>query len=162
MQIVSLFYELKCRCFKSQACRFIEVEHDVHVLHGLTYGTFQEVIDARGDEQLIAVLLDMHQCLIGVHHLLQIYWLVAIVGEGCSLVEVLIDLNHILYRGWCLDNGGTEDATGKVTTIGDEVDVGIKITLYLFQRLTDLSNVLMLEGFIDAALTATSSLSRFR
>ena len=70
-------------------------------------------------------------------------------GKGSSLVEVLIDLNHILYRGRCLDNSGTEDAAGEVATIGDEVDVGIKIALNLCQRLADLCDVLMLEGLID-------------
>ena len=41
LQIVSRFCELECRCFEAETCRFIEAEHDVHVLYGLTYSTFQ-------------------------------------------------------------------------------------------------------------------------
>ena len=71
-------------------------------------------------------------------------------GEGCIFIEVFVCLNHILY--WCrrLDDCCAEDATGKVATVGDEVDIGIKITLNLLQTLTNLSDVLVLEGLIDA------------
>ena len=71
-------------------------------------------------------------------------------GEDGILIEVLVGFDDIFHRRWCLDDGGTEDATGEVTTIGDEIDVGIEVALYLFQTLTDLSDVLMLEGFVDA------------
>ena len=54
------------------------------------------------------------------------------------------------YGSRCLDDCCAEDATGKVATIGDEVNIGIEITLNLLQTLANLGDVLMLEGLIDA------------
>ena len=88
----------------------------------------------------------MYQGLVGVHHLLQVDGFVAVVSEGGIGIEVLVGFDDILYRSRCLHHSRTEDATGKVTTIGDEIDVGIEVALYLFQTLTE----------------ATSSFSRFR
>ena len=121
----------------------------------------------------------MHQCLVGVHHLLQVDGFVAVVGEGGIGIELLIGFDNIFHGRWSLDDSSTEDTTGEVTTIGDEVDVGVEVALYLFQTLTDLRDVLMLERLVDAqvvvapgemgrpvdpvmALTATSSFNRFR
>ena len=97
----------------------------------------------------------MDQCLVGVHYLLQVEGLVAIVGEGGITIKVLIGLDDVLYGSWRLDNGCAEDASGEVATIGDEVDVGIEITLYLLQRLADLCDVLVLEGLVDAQVVIT-------
>ena len=33
--------------FQLQACFLVEPKHNVHVLYGLTYGTFQQVVDSR-------------------------------------------------------------------------------------------------------------------
>ena len=41
LQIVSRFCELECRCLEAETCHFIEAEHDIHVLYGLAYSTFQ-------------------------------------------------------------------------------------------------------------------------
>ena len=71
----------------------------------------------------------MHQCLVGVHHLFQVDGLVAIVGKGGFFVELLIGLDNVLCGCLGLDDGGAENATGEITTIGDEVDRGIQITL---------------------------------
>ena len=92
----------------------------------------------------------MYQCLVGVYHLLQVDGLVTVVGEGSISIEVLVGLDDIFYRGRCLDDCCTEDTTSKVTTIGDEVDIGIEVALYLLQALTDLCDVLVLEGLVDA------------
>ena len=84
----------------------------------------------------------MYQCLIGVHHLFQVDGFVAIVGEGGIGIELLVGFDDIFHGCRCLDDSSTEDSTGEVTTIGDEVDVGIEVALYLFQTLTDLRDVL--------------------
>ena len=101
-------------------------------MDGLAYCTFQEVVDAGGDEQLAAVLLDVDERLVGVHNLLEVDGLVAVVGEGGIAIEVLVGLDDVLYWGRGLDNGCAEDASREVTTIGDEVDVGIEIALLQF------------------------------
>ena len=92
----------------------------------------------------------MYQGLVGVHHLLQVDGFVAVVGESGIGIKLLVGFDDVLYGRWCLDDSSTEDTTGEVTTIGDEVDVGIEVALYLFQTLTDLCDVLMLEGLVDA------------
>jgi len=53
----------------------------------MAYSAFQEVVYAGRDEQLTAVFLNVDECLIGVHHLLQVDGLVAIVSEGISSVN---------------------------------------------------------------------------
>ena len=92
----------------------------------------------------------MYKCLVGVNYLLKVDRLVAVVGKGCILIEVLVCLDYILNRCRGLDDCCTEDAAGKVAAIGDEVDVGVEIALNLLQTLTNLGNVLMLEGLVDA------------
>jgi len=92
----------------------------------------------------------MYQSLIGIHHLLQVDGLVAVVGKGSILVEVLISCNDILGRSLCLDYCCAENATGKVAAIGDEVDRGVEAALYLRQRLVYLGNVLVTERLVDA------------
>ena len=136
---------LKCRRLQFESCCLVNAEHDVHVLDGLANSTFQQVVNGRGDQHFVAVFLHMYQGLVGIHHLFQIYWFVTIVGESGILVEVLISLNNILYGSRRFDDGCAENTTGKVTTIGDEVDVGIQIALYLLQTLTNLGNMLILR-----------------
>ena len=122
-----LFCCLECRGLESESCGLVDAEHEIHVLDGLTYGTFQQVVDGRSYEQFVAVFLHMYQCLVGVHYLLQINGLVAIMGEGGIGIEIFIGLDDILNRCHCFDDGCTEDTASEVTTIGDEVDVGIQI-----------------------------------
>ena len=97
----------------------------------------------------------MHQSLVGVHHLLQVYRLVCIVGKGGIAIEVLIGLDDVLGRNGSLDHSCAEDAASEVAAIGYEVDVGIEITLYLGQRLAYLCDVLMLERLIDTQVVDT-------
>ena len=97
----------------------------------------------------------MHQCFVGVYHLFQVDGLVAVVSESRIMIEILINFNYIFYRSRSLDDGGTEDSSGEVTTIGDEVDVGIERALYLFQTLTDFCDMLMLEWLIDAQVVVS-------
>ena len=124
----------------------------VHVLYCLAYCTFQQVVNGRGNQYLTFKAVDMYHGLIGVHHLFQVDGLVAIVGEGCILIEFLVSSDDVFGRSLGLDHGCAEDATGKVTTIGNKVDGGIQITLHLSQTLANLGNVLMLKCFIDTQI----------
>ena len=110
--------------FQTEACGLINAEHEVHILNGLAYCTFQQVVDAGGDEQLAAVLLDVDERLVGVDHLFQVDGLVAVMGEGSASIEFLVGLDDILHWGRGLDNGCTEDASRKVATIGDPLPKG--------------------------------------
>ena len=97
----------------------------------------------------------MDKGLVGVDDLFQVDGLVTVVGECSVGIELLVGFDDILHWGWCLDDGCAEDASGKVATIGNEVDVGIEIALYLFQRLSDLGDMLVLEGLVDAQVVVT-------
>ena len=141
---------LECGGFQLQSCRLVDAEHEVHVLYGLANGTFQKVVNARGNENLALETIDMHQCLVGVYHLLQVNGLVAIVGESSIAVVFLVGSNDVAGGGVGLDDGGAEDATGEVAAVWNEVYRSIQLTLFLCQRLTYLGDVLVLEGLIDA------------
>lgn len=136
----------------------VYAEHEVHILYCLTHGTFEEVVDDTGDDGLIAKLIDMHECFVGVDYLLQIECLVHVVGEGCIGIERTVHLGQLLCRGvgGCtlftveLHHLGAEDAAGEVATIGNEVDGGLERTLQFGERLTYLVQMLVGEHLIDA------------
>ena len=71
---------LEGRWLEAQACRFADAKHEVHVLHGLSYGTFEQVVDTRRDEQLAVDDVAMDQRLVGVDHLLHVERLVDVMG----------------------------------------------------------------------------------
>ena len=52
-----MLFSLERRRFQSQPHRLLQVKHQIHVVNGLAAGTFQQVVDAGDDEQLVAVLL---------------------------------------------------------------------------------------------------------
>ena len=97
----------------------------------------------------------MDKGLVGVDDLFQVDGLVTVVGECSVGIELLVGFDDILHWGWCLDDGCAEDASCKVATIGDKVDIGIEIALNLLQRLSDLGDVLVLEGLVDAQVVVT-------
>ena len=134
---------------------FIDTKHDVHILHRLSHSTLQKIVDGRGDEEFVAIFLHMNQCLVGIDHLFEVDGIVADMRESRMAVEVFIRFFHILQRSWCTHHSGAEDASGKVSAVGDKVYIGIKIALHLFQRLSDFGNMLMLERFVDAEVVGT-------
>ena len=92
----------------------------------------------------------MNQALVGIHHLLQVDCLIHIVGELGILVELLVTCYDFLDWLVGLHHFCSEDATGEVATVRDEVDGCIEITLCLLQTLTNLWYVLMVECLVDA------------
>ena len=114
----------------------------------------------------------MKQTLVCVHNLLEVKSLVRIMSEGCILEEILIECNDsILILSIVTSNNlCTEDTTGKVTTVRDEI-YGYTITLKtpiksinstrsrrrtkLVQCLADLMQMLMTEKLIDREVVIT-------
>ena len=101
----------------------VDAEHEVHVLHGLPAGALQEVVDDAGDEQLVLELLYVDECLVGVHHLLQIQVALDVVREGCCIVELPVHLHDVLFRhvGVYTHHLGAEDTSCEVAAVRDEV-----------------------------------------
>lgn len=64
---------LKSRRFQPQPYGFFQIEHEIHIMDRLSACPLQQVVNARDNQQFIAMLLQMNQTLVGVHHLLQIY-----------------------------------------------------------------------------------------
>ena len=97
----------------------------------------------------------MDETLVGVDHLLQVDRLVDVVGEGCVAIEILVGCHDVFYRSIGLNHLCSEDATGEVATIRDEIDGCLELAvarelLYLTQTLAYLRHVLVLEGLVNA------------
>ena len=97
----------------------------------------------------------MDETLVGVDHLLQVDRLVNVVGEGCVAVEILVGCHDVFYRSVGLHHLSSEDATGEVATIRDEIDGCLELAvarklLHLTQTLAYLRHVLVLEGLVYA------------
>ena len=144
-----LHSSLKSTRLQPQSYRLFEVEHQVHVVDGLAAGTLQQVVDARDDEQLVAVLLQVDEALVGVDYLLQVDVLVDDVREGILGIVFFVHAADFLESYLGLHDDGGEDAAGEVTTIGDEVDFGVEAVLELAERLLDFGHVLVFESLVD-------------
>ena len=97
----------------------------------------------------------MDETLVGVDHLLQVDRLVDVVGGGCVAVEILVGCHDVFYRSVGLHYLSSEDATGEVATIRDEVEGCLELAiarelLYLAKTLAYLRHVLVLEGLVNA------------
>ena len=144
-----LHSSLKSTRLQPQSYRLFEVEHQVHVVDGLATGTLQQVVDARDDEQLVAVLLQVDEALVGVDYLLQVDVFVDDVREGILGIVFFVHAADFLESYLGLHDDGGKDAAGEVTTIGDEVDFGVEAVLELAERLLDFGHVLVFESLVD-------------
>ena len=98
-------------------------------MHGCSAGTLQKVVDARYHKQFVIVLLQMDKALVGIYHLLQVYLLLNDMHERIGLIILAVYLVEFLYVDGVLYDYGSEYATGKVTAIRDEVDIGVEAAL---------------------------------
>ncbi len=129
--VIFLMIHLESRGFQSEAYGFFQVEHQVHVVHGLSAGAFEEVVDAGDDEQLAAMFFQMDEALVGVHHLLQVDVFLDDVDERVAGIVFLIDAFDFLERHLGLDHECGEDAAREVAAVGDEVNFRVEAVLQL-------------------------------
>ena len=118
-------------------------------------GALQEVVYAGNHKQLVIMLLQMDKALVGVNYLLQVYLLLNNVHERVSLIILTVYFVELIYIDGVLDNHGSEYATGKVSAIGDEVDIGVKAALQVLDGLNYLGQMLMGERLVDADIVVT-------
>ena len=111
----------ECRWLQPQPYRFLQIEQQVHVVHGLSAGTFQQVVDAGDDEQLVAMFFQVEKAFVGVDHLLQVDVLVHHVGKRVAFVVLRVDTVQLLDAALVLDDDGREDAPRESAPVGDEV-----------------------------------------
>ena len=106
-------------------------------MNGLSAGTFQQVVDAGDDEQLVTVFLQMQQAFVGIDYLFEVDVLVHDVYERVFCIVLLVHADNLVQGNFRFNNDGGEDAARKISPVRDEVDLGIKAVLQLLQRLLD-------------------------
>ena len=135
--------------FQLQSASLLQPEHQVEVLDSLTGSALQQVIDHGDDQQLIAMLLDVDDTLVRVHHLLQVRVSVHHEGEGRILVEILVELLDFLDLQVALRIGRDEDAPREITAHRQEIDIVVEARLQLTHGAVDLQQVLVRESLVD-------------
>ena len=93
----------------------------------------QQVVNARDNQQLIAMFLQMNQTLVGVHHLLQIYIFVYNMNERILGIIVLIHLHQFFQFHLAFDYQSSKDTTREITPVRNKIYFSIKAVLQLFQ-----------------------------
>ena len=138
-----------------QAGCFLQSEHEIHVLHGLPRSALEEVVDAGGHEELVAMALGMDEAFVGVDDLLEVDGAPGIVDEGGFAIEIAIVGLDFFQCALAAHHHGGEQATGEVGTIGDEVNLAVEVGLELTDGLHDFGDVFMFEGLEDAHIART-------
>ncbi len=122
---------LKCSGFQPQTSPFVKTKHQVHVLYGLTHGTFEEVVNHGSDNSLVAKFVDVDESFVCVHHLLEVERLVDVVREGSILVEVLVECSQCSADGLVAEPSSPSNVTTSVQKIprGKSPRYGMKSTV---------------------------------
>lgn len=118
-------------------------------------GALEQVVYAGNHKQFVIVLLQMDKALVGVYHLLKVNLLLNHMNKRVGFIILTVNLVEFIYIDSVLYNHGSEYATGKVTAIGDEVDIGVKAALKVPDGLNDFGQMLMGERLVDADVVVT-------
>ena len=100
-------------------------------MHGSPAGALKQVIYARYHKQFVTMFLQVKQALVSVYHLFEIYRLINHMHERVLSIVLAIDAIQLLNINCVLYDYCSEYATGKVTTIRDEVDIGAEAALQM-------------------------------
>src|SRR5690606_25479948 len=129
--------------FKSQSSGFFESADEVHVVHSLSRGALDEVVQRRVYNKYIAFLLQIEQALVGVDDLFQVDVHIGHNSEGMSLIECLKLFSCLLERQVCGNAGADKNSAGEVPPPGYEVYGLIERCAQLFNRPVDLLQMLV-------------------
>src|ERR1700743_752663 len=91
-----IHYSLKCVRFKFETGRFVKAKKQVHILNGLSGGSFEQIVERRMDHQGVTYLLQLDQAFFGIHYLFQRDRAKADDRKGMAAVEILIHCQHFL------------------------------------------------------------------
>ena len=116
----------KSHRLESQARCLLKAKHKVHVLHSLSRRPFEQVVDARRHEQLVAVPFGMYKTLVGVDNLLQVNRLVNVEGERRLALKVVVVAFNLVDGRIALDNLRGKDAAWKVAAVRYKVNLTVK------------------------------------
>ena len=81
---------LEGQSFQFEAGGLVQPQHQVHILHGLPGGAFQQVVNHGSDYQLGAMLFQADEAFVGVHHLFEVHRTGVQEGERSVLVRGFI------------------------------------------------------------------------
>ena len=123
-------------------------------MHSLSAGTLQQVVDASGNEQAVALFLKMDKTLVGMDDLFEVNGLTREISERVFSVVVLIKLFELAERYFVVKQDGSKDAPGEIAMARDEIDLRVKTSLLLTQCSLHLGQVLVHKRLIDADIVA--------
>lgn len=118
-------------------------------MHGLSRGSFEQVVDDRNDEQLLFVFFEIQKTLVGVDNLFQVGHLV---GKECKVMVVVIGVVQVFQQ---LNLDGTveversENTPGEVPSDRNEIDGSRETVLQFGEALPYFGQMLMGERFVD-------------
>ena len=138
-----------CCSLEVKACGLFEVEEQVHVVYRLSAGALEQVVDAGGDEEHVAVLLQVDEALVSVDDLLQVNVVRSNVSKRVLGIVVGIQLIKFLDGDLVLHHDGAEDTAREVAAIGHEMDGRVEAALQLVQRFANLRQMLVGKGFVN-------------
>ena len=100
-------------------------------MYRLTTGTFQQVIDAGDDKQLITVLFQMQKTFVGVHYLFQVDVLFYDMHERVFGVILFVHTDYFIQGNFSFYYDGSKNTTCEITAVRDKVNIRIKTVLQL-------------------------------
>ena len=132
-----------------QSHRFFQSEQEVHVVDGLSAGTFQQIINHGDNQQFVFILLQVNEALVGIDHLLQIRILVYDERKRMVVIIFLVDALDFAQLNFAIQISGSKDAARKVAPHRNEVNLAREAVLQLHQALVDFSQMLVRERLVD-------------
>ena len=90
-------------------------------MHRLTTGTLQQIVHTRNNHQLITMLFQMDETLVGIHHLLQVDVLIHNVNKLILGIVLFIHTHQFIQSHLTLYDQSSKNTTREITTIWNEV-----------------------------------------
>jgi hypothetical protein len=114
---------LKSRGFKLETSGFAKAEQQVHVLHCLSAGAFQQVIQDTGNKKLVSMLFEVNNTFIGINNLFQVDVPAGYDRKRMAFVKLFEKDIGFLFGKRTFRVHRSENTTGKVAALWDEIQV---------------------------------------
>lgn len=88
---------LECGWLEVESGAFVKSAHNVHVLYCLSACAFEEVVNRRCDEQVVAMLFHPYNCFVCVDSLFEIHISGGYVGKRLSGIKAGVGIAGFLY-----------------------------------------------------------------
>ena len=132
-----------------KTCRFIQAEHQIHILDGLAAGALQEIVCHGMDGKLAAHFLQENKALVCIDDLLEVDHRVGHFREGVRLIVFFVKAVSFVNGIFAIDDRRNKDAAGKIAAPRDEVESAAICWLKRAKGLIDFTEVLMRQRFVS-------------